>query len=133
MCHLNWECGSGIQRTDRRARKVLVLEDERYGYHKHFSDIVGLEIIANGNDEDVVIRTIRNWLATESLEILPSPKFIQQHCKAFKMDLSNTCGKPGLSETDLIFNDYAILVSEWLQVNSKILQIVADHGASYRA
>ena len=49
-----------------RAKKILVLERERYRHQIALSDIAGCDIEAHGDDFQKAVRKVRNWLVSEA-------------------------------------------------------------------
>lgn len=49
----------------REAKKILILERDKYRYQKAISDLSGCDIEAHGDDYAKIIRKVRNWLVSE--------------------------------------------------------------------
>jgi hypothetical protein len=100
-------------------RKVcLILDSEKYRYQRFLSDIAGQDIQAHENDPQGVIRVIRNWLRSYSQTSIPSGSIIWGRYQVFQTELPLLCEESKLDIKELIFNDYALLVSKWLKVNT---------------
>lgn len=50
----------------RDAKRILILETERYRFQKAISDLSGCDIEAHGDDYGKLIRKVRNWLVSEA-------------------------------------------------------------------
>jgi hypothetical protein len=105
--------------NNEQKRKVcLILDSEKYRYQKFISDIAGQDIKAHGNDPHKVIELVRNWLRVYSQTSIPSGSVILNRYEAFKTDLPLLCKELKLHMKELIYNDYVLLVSNWLKVNA---------------
>jgi len=105
--------GSGAQRK----KKCLILDREPQRYQRFISDISGQDVQAHNNDPEAVISIVRNWLRTASGRVtIPGGTTICEHHQMFMSDLPAMCRQLHLNPSELIFNDYAWLVSEWLKV-----------------
>lgn len=106
--------GKGVQ-----ARKAcLILDSERYRYQKFISDIAGQDIKAHENNPRAVIRVVRDWLRSYSPASIPSGSVIWSRYQLFENDLPLLCKELKLNPKELIFNDYVLLVSRWLKINT---------------
>lgn len=102
---------------DRR-KICLILDKEPYRYQIFISDIAGQDIKAHHNDPEKVIKTVRNWLRNSSgRRTIPGGAEIVRRFALFRTDLPLLCEALKLEPEDLIFNEYADLVSEWLLEN----------------
>ena len=50
----------------REAKRILILEEERYRYQAAISDLAGCDIEAHGGDWQKAVRKVRNWLRSEA-------------------------------------------------------------------
>ncbi len=110
--------GSGKQRNKR----ALILDREKYRYQQYCSDIAGQDIQAHHGDPKQAIRVVRNWLGSTAVVsgvVLPSGSKIAERYEVFQQDLPAYCAKLHLDPDELIFNDLATLVAEWLKVNAR--------------
>lgn len=106
--------------NDKQKRKAcLILDSEKYRYQKFISDIAGQDIREHANDASKIIVIIRNWLRGYSRQSIPSGSIIWSRYKTFQGELPLLCKGLTLNLKELIYNDYVLLVSEWLKVNSK--------------
>ncbi len=99
-----------------KSKVCLILDREEFRYQKFISNIAGQDIKSHNNDPLTVIPIIRNWLRNSSGRVtIPGGAVIRSRYQLFTTDLPDLCLELGLEQDDLIFNDYAQLVSEWLR------------------
>lgn len=114
----------GAKRYGGAAQKQklsLVLDRERFRYQKFCSDIAGQDIRSHAATPEGMIRTIRDWLRSASLDstvVIPSGSRMFSRFQQFQADLPLLCDRLRLDRDDLIFNDYSTVASEWLKVNA---------------
>lgn len=105
--------------SQEQKRKIcLILDSEKYRYQRFISDISGQDIQAHENDPRAVMRIVRDWLRGYSQSSIPSGGVISDQYESFKTDLPLLCKELRLNVRELIFNDYVLLVSNWLKVNA---------------
>lgn len=110
--------GTGRQKT----KNCLVVDVERYRYQKFISDIAGQDISPHGGKPVQVIKVVRDWLrdaTPKSIAVPGSSDIIQRHF-IFRSDLPEMCARVGHDMNDLTFNDYVLLVEEWLKSNARL-------------
>ena len=101
---------------EQKRKKCLVLDREQYRYQQFISDIAGQDIQAHNNSSREVITRVRNWLRTASKrETIPSGSIIWKRYQEFMEKLPQTAQECQLTVEDLIFNDYTLLVAQWLE------------------
>lgn len=101
---------------EQKRKKCLILDTERYRYQQFISDIAGQDIQAHNNSAREVIMHVRNWLRTASRrETIPSGGIIWERYQEFMEKLPQTAQECQLTVEDLIFNDYTLLVAQWLE------------------
>ena len=104
----------GIEAQKRK--KCLILDTEPYRYQQFVSDIAGQDIQAHNNNSREVIMHVRNWLRTASRrETIPSGGIIWERYQEFMEKLPQTAREARLIVEELIFNDYTLLVAQWLE------------------
>jgi hypothetical protein len=102
----------------QKRKSCLIIDTDRYRYQKFVSDIAGQDIQNHESDPKKVIRVIRNWLQNYSKPILPSGSIIWKRYLLFQKDLPLLCKDLKLDAKELTFNDYVLLVSRWLKINT---------------
>jgi len=65
-------------------KKILVLEKERYRFHKSISDLSGSDIKNHDDDVAKAIIAVRNWFVTEELRRGDSGSKIWDHFNDFQ-------------------------------------------------
>ena len=102
--------------VEQKRKKCLILDTERYRYQQFISDIAGQDIQAHHNSSREVITRVRNWFRTASRrETIPSGSIIWERYEEFIEKLSQTAREARLIPEELIFNDYTLLVAQWLE------------------
>ena len=92
------------------------------GIEQFISDIAGQDIQAHNNSSKKVIMHVRNWLRTASRrETIPGGSIIWRRYRDFRTDLPQTAREYQLTVEDLIFNDYSLMVTRWLETKAKPL------------
>lgn len=104
--------------SQQKRKACLILDSERYRYQKFMSDIAGQDIKAHENDPRKVISVVRNWLRSYSAAPIPGGSVIGDRYQVFKADVPRLCKELRLDKLELIYNDYVLLVSNWLKINT---------------
>jgi hypothetical protein len=104
--------------NQQKRKACLILDSEKYRYQSFLSDIAGQDIQAHDNDSQSVIKIVRNWLRSYSQTSIPSGSIIWRRYQVFQAELPLLCKESKLEMKELIYNDYALLVSKWLKVNA---------------
>lgn len=107
---------------EQKRKKCLVLDKEPYRYQQFISDIAGQDISTHNNTSEGIIKCVRDWLRTASgRRTIPSGSIISERYQNFVEDLPETARECRLTVGDLIFNDYTLVIEEWLKANEKHL------------
>jgi len=105
--------------ADQKRKKCLVVEKGPYRYKQFISDIAGQDIQAHSNDVETIVRVVRNWLRTASdRQMIPGGGIIWRRYQIFMRELPQTAEELRLDVEDLIFTDYASVISMWMEKNS---------------
>jgi len=105
-----------------RQKSGLILDRTRYRYQKFCSDIAGQDIRAHNEAPKHAIRRVRDWLRAQpdaSGTVLPAGGYIHSRYLGFRRQLPKLCRRLNREPDDLSFNDYAVLISGWLQANPR--------------
>ena len=114
----------GIEEEKRK--KCLVLDREPYRYQQFISDIAGQDIYAHNNAPEGIVKCVRDWLRTASgRRTIPSGSVIWERYQDFVKGLPETAQRFQLTVEEMIFNDYTLVIEEWLQTNASHL---SQHG-----
>ena len=107
---------------EQKRKKCLILDTQRYRYQQFISDIAGQDIQAHNNSSREVITHVRNWLrASSRRETIPGGSIIWRRYQDFRRDLPQTAREYQLTVEDLIFNDYTLVVTRWLETKANRL------------
>lgn len=104
---------------EQRDKNCLVLDVDRHRYQKFISDIAGQDPSAHNNDPTEAIKQVRNWLrdATPKSVRLPGGGEVAKRYADFRADLPRMCVRLLLEPDQLTFNDYVLIVEEWLKAH----------------
>lgn len=101
--------------TEQKGKKCLVLDKEPYRYQQFISDIAGQDIQAHNNEDEIIVKVVRNWLRTASdKQAIPGGDIIWERYQTFLRELPQTAEECQLDVEDLIFNDYIFVIGKWL-------------------
>jgi hypothetical protein len=104
----------------QKQKLCMILDREPYRYQRFCSDIAGQDIKSHDGDPLRAVKIVRNWLRNASLSsgvVIPSGARMAKRYEAFQEELPLLCDRLQLDREDLIFNDYTMLIAEWLKVN----------------
>lgn len=103
----------------QKRKACLIVDNERYRYQKFISDIAGQDIKAHECSPEKLICVVRDWLRSVSKRsTLPGGKSIFKRYSNFVLELPALCAETEIDPNDLIFADYASMVSVWLKANT---------------
>ena len=103
----------------QKGKKCLILDKEPYRYQQFISDIAGQDIQAHNNTLEEIVKVVRNWLRTASRHrTIPSGDIIWERYQNFIQDLPKTAETHRLTVEEMIFNDYTLVIEEWLKTTS---------------
>jgi hypothetical protein len=104
----------------RQQKKVcLVLDSAPYRYQQFISDISGQDIQVHNNSVQEAIAVVRNWLRNASgLMELPGGAEIFRRYQLLEQELPTICERLRLRRDELIFNDLASIIADWLRGNA---------------
>jgi hypothetical protein len=103
--------------SERQKRKrLLIVDKSRYRYQKFISDIAGQDVEPHSKDVNKVIRSVRDWLSTESANTgIPGGDYISSRYRVFQKDLPVLCKSQRRSIKKLTFGDLTYLIRIWLE------------------
>jgi hypothetical protein len=106
---------------NQKSKKCLIMDTDKFRYQSFISDISGQDVDAHGNDINKMIVIVRNWLqAASGRKTIPSGSIISQEYATFSNDLPVICNQFRLNPNDLTFNDFTLLVTEWLKAQDQL-------------
>lgn len=102
-------------------KKFLILEKDRYEFHKAISDLSGVDIKAHKNRPDEIVRGIRNWFVEvgELMDAL-SPRQVWYRFNDFTSDFYDARKAEGYTDEDLNMMpvpEYIDFIDRWVEVN----------------
>jgi hypothetical protein len=108
--------------AEQAQKTCLILDVERYRFQKFIPDIAGQDIHSHDGDVSTSIKRVRDWLsnATRSSITIPGGAVIAARYQLFRDELPAMCEKLRLNLSELTFNNYVILVEEWLKLDSQL-------------
>jgi len=101
----------------KQRRKIcLVLDRSPHRYQKFCSDIAGQDLSTHGQSAERAIGAVRDFLRNAAPPVMiPGGRTIYRRYLHFSKELPAICRGLGLRQDQLIFNDYAVLMSRWLK------------------
>ena len=109
--------------TGRQKQKnCLIMDVDRYRYQKFISDIAGQDIVSHGGKPMQAIRIVRDWLsdAEPKSVAIPSGTVIWHRYEQFRSELPAACARTGRIVEELTFNEYVLLVEEWVDDHARL-------------
>ncbi len=105
-------------RAEEDKKFCLIFAHHAYDYRKCLSDISGHDIYVHDSNARKAIELVRDFLLPHNKDIVPGTMTILEHYQKFQKQFPVLCRDLGLNPENLIFNDYANLVSRWLELNA---------------
>jgi hypothetical protein len=99
----------------QRRKSCLVLDRERYRFQKFISDIAGQDIRSHNLEPRRAISAVRDWLGTNSGNVLPVGLEIFRQYRRFMKELPALCRKVQIRQSELTFADFLNFSTEWLK------------------
>jgi len=75
---LDFGCREFSDSSVYKAKKLLVLESQKYGYQKALSDFAGIDIVSHDEEVIDIIKSVRSWLIDNvpEIDVLPGQNVI---------------------------------------------------------
>lgn len=100
----------------QKKKRCLILDKKKYRYQQFISDLAGHDIESHNNNENALIKCIRDWLSNQTKrKNIPGASEIIKRFKRFKRDLPLMCKEAPIKIKELTYNDYSQLISRWLK------------------
>jgi hypothetical protein len=102
------------------AKKILILEAERYRFQKAISDISGSDIAVHNNDPLIASNEVRNWLAQGLGNTIPGPAAVFNKFTDFTADNYDLLKARGYSDANIAnlpVNELIACMRDWLAAN----------------
>jgi hypothetical protein len=100
----------------QRRKSCLILDRDPHRYQKFISDIAGQDIKSHRRSNKLAIRMTRDWLSTSSARAIPGGDYVYRRYAKFSSELPALCRSLRLKKSELTFNDYANIVTRWVEV-----------------
>lgn len=105
----------GLKSKDEM-KKCLVLDKDKYRYRKSLSDIAGGDIYGHDNSIDEVIKSIRNWLVTNSKRVtIPDYKTITDRYYEFEKEFTSMYESKNIILQEITYIELCYHIEVWLQ------------------
>ena len=121
---LGLDFGCRFYGTRRLSQKqCLILEQERYRYHKVLSDISGHDVRAHEGDARTLVSEVRNWLRVTTARELPSASGIWRRLNDFTGHLHASLRAAGYSALEIDSLEVPELVQHtlgWMQTTKSL-------------
>lgn len=102
-----------------RNKTCMIIDREKYRYQEFISDISGQDVKAHDNNSEKAIEKVSDWLRTASRrKTIPGGTEIIRRYRQFCAILPEICEECRITVAELNFNDYSLLVSDWLKADS---------------
>lgn len=96
------------------AKRLLILDVERYRYQKFISDLAGMDIRAHEGDAVQALRQTRDWLANVSRRELPSADRVSGLYQTFQAELPTLAANLEFEPAKIPYVDFERIVVGWL-------------------
>lgn len=100
--------------TEQKAKRLLILDIEKYRYQKFISDLAGIDIHAQAGDPLRLIAETRDWLANVSRRKLPSAARVAKLYERMLADLPEICEALEFDIGNIPYVDFEHIVVTWL-------------------
>ena len=96
------------------AKRLLILDVERYRYQKFISDLAGMDIRSHDGDAVKALRQTRDWLANVSRRELPSADRVSGLYQTFQAELPTLAANLEFEPAKIPYVDFERIVVGWL-------------------
>lgn len=104
-----------------KRKQCIILEKNKYRYHKFISDMAGIDVTAHNNSMRRSIAAIRNWLVTASRrKTIPPGDEIDRRFKQFRLEIKKICKHQGRDYGSMPFVELTRNMSDWLNLNQVV-------------
>ncbi|HEX8640079.1 MAG TPA: hypothetical protein VF704_02875 [Allosphingosinicella sp.] len=106
---------------EQKLKRGMVLDRERYRYHKFISDLAGMDLTDHAGDPRRMVTCTRDFLATASRRrTIPTGRQVLDSYNRFQSGLSAIAGAAKLDHKSLVFADLERLVLAWVKADSTL-------------
>jgi hypothetical protein len=117
---LGIDYGLRLAFADSLSKKFIVLEDEKYSYHKGLSDYSGFDVLTHSGNPARMVKVLRDWFVNNG--IVESAKggtaiwYEYNDCWAYIYDRLLEKGYSEEETDEIPYNEYKAFVAEWLSI-----------------
>ncbi|MEA2162412.1 MAG: hypothetical protein QOK37_539 [Thermoanaerobaculia bacterium] len=112
---LGIDVGCRAYGRDQKRKTFLVFDRDRFRFQKYVSDIAGQDIANHGDDPELAIARVRDWLRGESKRTdIPGAKAMRSKYSNFRNALPSICDRFDLDMLALTLADLLSAVDMWL-------------------
>lgn len=98
----------------QREKSFLIFDRDRFRFQTYVSDIAGQDIADHGNNPNMAIARVRDWLRSESRRTnIPGAKAMQSKYVDFRRALPALCVRFELDIAALTFADFLFALAFW--------------------
>jgi len=116
--------GAKFLGTEQQLHKqCLIFDEQPLRYRMYLSDVAGQDIEWHDNDPKMLMRRIRDWLASVTTEHLPTGSFVWDHYGVFQAELRERCASLKQKTDELTYNDLLHHISSFREAYLEELEI----------
>jgi len=99
----------------QRRKTCLILDRQPHRYQKFISDIAGQDIRSHQRKDKQAVKMTRDRLSTSSGRTIPGDDYIYRQYAKINSELPALCRSLRLRKSELTFNDFANIVTNWVE------------------
>ena len=123
----------GAGRFGLKPKRCIIFDVERFRYQKFISDLAGQDIHEHKGDVDTVILEVATWLRQQSRDDrVPGGKAIATEYKAFCRKLPTICKASKITQEELTFGDFNVMVADYLTKGGATGKVPAGGAATIK-
>lgn len=108
--------------TEQNEKVCLVFDEEPHRYQKYLSDIAGQDISSHKSEPRLMVKTIRDWLASFSSRKIPSGSILWERFQIFQNELPYRCKVSRQNVGEITYLDYLGHVKEFVRAKTDVLK-----------
>lgn len=111
---LGIDIGCRVFGAGQSDKSFLIFDRDRFRFQTYISDIAGQDIADHGNDPNMAIARVRDWLRTDARRTnIPGAKAMQSKYVNFRRALPALCVRFELDISALTFDDFLFTLAFW--------------------
>ena len=99
----------------QRNKKYLILDSDAYRFKQFISDLGGQDIKSHENSPEMMVASVRDWLANKGKKRIPHASILWNKYQKFRLELPEICEKLEWTVGELNFLEYSETVTMWLK------------------